>query len=83
MTSGCLSTLAAPMTPFARVPMLALVGAIKDGVTVKDGQPVATKKLKITITMDHRYIDGAQTKAMLVALRSVFEDPHSVLEASE
>ena len=73
----------APMTPFTRVPMIALVGAIKDAATVKDGQVVVVKKVKITITIDHRYIDGAQTKAMLEALKAVFDDPHTHLEAHE
>jgi len=44
----------APFTPFTRVPLLVLIGALKEGVMPIDGQVQIRKKITITATIDHR-----------------------------
>lgn len=64
-----------PPTPFARVPLYVLIGAVREHAVVKDGQIVAQKQLTITATIDHRFIDGAQLAVLAKTVRSVLEDP--------
>jgi len=68
----------APFTPFARVPMLVLIGSIQDGVVIVDGEVTVQKKIKMTVTLDHRYIDGAQGKVMTKCITEAFENPESL-----
>lgn len=68
----------APPTPFARVPLLVLVGAVREVPAVKEGQIVIAKQLTITATIDHRFIDGYQGAVLAKAVREVFEHPESL-----
>ena len=68
----------APPTPFARVPLLVLVGAVREVPAVKDGQIVIAKQITITATIDHRFIDGYQGASLAKAVREVFEHPESL-----
>jgi pyruvate/2-oxoglutarate dehydrogenase complex dihydrolipoamide acyltransferase (E2) component len=70
-----------PPTPFARVPIYVLVGAVGDRPTVVDGEVVVQKQLTITATMDHRFVDGFEGGRLAKIVRSVFEDP-SQLDAN-
>lgn len=65
----------APFTPFAHVPLLVLIGQIKDGIVIVDGKPEVRKKLKITSTTDHRFLDGAQGGVLIKKLKELFENP--------
>jgi len=51
------------------------VGGIKETVGVKDGQFYATNVMKITLTCDHRVVDGATGAAFLQTLKLYLEDP--------
>lgn len=64
-----------PPTPFARVPVYILIGAVRDKPVVKDGQIVAQKQVTITATIDHRFIDGAQLAVLAKTVRSILENP--------
>ncbi len=64
-----------PPTPFARVPVYVLIGAVRDKPVVKDGQVVVQKQVTITATIDHRFIDGAQLAVLAKTVRSVLENP--------
>ena len=64
-----------PPTPFARVPLYVLIGAVREHAVVHDGQIVAQKQLTITATIDHRFIDGAQLAVLAKTVRSILEDP--------
>lgn len=68
----------APHTPFARVPVLVLVGALKDTPTVVDGQITIRKQLTLTATIDHRFLDGFQGAILAKTVRSVLENPWSL-----
>ena len=55
------------------------VGRVRDEAVVKDGQLVAGKRLKMTLSCDHRVIDGAVGAAFLAELRTLLENPMLVL----
>jgi pyruvate dehydrogenase E2 component (dihydrolipoamide acetyltransferase) len=64
-----------PPTPFARVPLYILLGAVRDQPVVVDGKLSVQKQLTITATIDHRFIDGAQLAVLAKTLRSILENP--------
>ena len=55
------------------------VGGIKEDVRVKDGQFYATNIMKVTLSCDHRVVDGASGAAFLQTLKSLLEDPVRLL----
>lgn len=55
------------------------VGAIVQKPIVKDGQIVIGNTMKITLSADHRVVDGAVGSAFLVTLRGLLEDPVRIL----
>jgi pyruvate dehydrogenase E2 component (dihydrolipoamide acetyltransferase) len=55
------------------------VGGIKETVAVKNGQFYATNIMKITLTCDHRVVDGATGAAFLVTLKELLEEPYKLL----
>ncbi|MFN7142129.1 MAG: 2-oxo acid dehydrogenase subunit E2 [Myxococcota bacterium] len=65
----------APFTPFARVPVLVLVGTVRDDVVAVDGVPTVRKRLTITATIDHRFLDGAQGGVLAKVVRDQLENP--------
>ncbi len=65
----------APPTPFARVPLLVLIGAIRERPAVVDGAIVIRPELTITATIDHRFIDGFQVGVLGKTVREVLESP--------
>lgn len=65
----------APPTPFARVPLYVVVGAIRDMPTAVDGKVEIRPQITITITVDHRFVDGHEGARLLKIFRSVLEDP--------
>ncbi|MDX1658489.1 MAG: 2-oxo acid dehydrogenase subunit E2, partial [Nitriliruptorales bacterium] len=64
-----------PPTPFARVPLYVLIGAVSDRPTVENGEVVIRPMLTITATLDHRFVDGFQAAAIARVFRRIFEDP--------
>lgn len=71
-----------PPTPFARVPLYVLIGAISDKAVVEDGELVSRPMLTVTATIDHRFIDGFQGGVLAREFRRAFEDPWSLDAAS-
>jgi pyruvate dehydrogenase E2 component (dihydrolipoamide acetyltransferase) len=65
----------APPTPFARVPVYVLVGAIREAPHAVDGQLVVRKQLTLNATIDHRFIDGFQGGVLAKVVREVFANP--------
>ncbi|GGD49495.1 dihydrolipoamide acetyltransferase component of pyruvate dehydrogenase complex [Emticicia aquatilis] len=55
------------------------VGGIKEIVAVKNGQFYATSVMKVTLTCDHRVVDGATGAAFLVTLKELLEEPYKLL----
>jgi pyruvate dehydrogenase E2 component (dihydrolipoamide acetyltransferase) len=55
------------------------VGGIKEVPIVKNGQIVPGNLMKVTLSCDHRVVDGAVGSAFLVTLKSLLEDPIRLL----
>ena len=55
------------------------VGTVRDEAVVRDGQLVAGKRLRMTLSCDHRVVDGAVGARWLQALRGVLEKPVTML----
>lgn len=65
----------APPTPFARVPVYILVGAVRERPAVVGGQVVVQQQLTLNATVDHRFVDGAQLGVLAKVVRGVLENP--------
>jgi pyruvate dehydrogenase E2 component (dihydrolipoamide acetyltransferase) len=55
------------------------VGGIKETVLVKNGQMVIGNLMKVTLSCDHRVVDGAVGSAFLQTFKSLLEDPVRIL----
>lgn len=55
------------------------VGAIRDVPVVKNGEVVPGKRMKVTLSSDHRVVDGAKAAQFLNTLRGMLENPLSML----
>jgi len=55
------------------------VGAIRDIPVVENGQVVPGKRMKVTLSSDHRVLDGATAAEFLSTLRHLLENPSSML----
>lgn len=68
----------APHTPFARVPLLLVVGAIRNAVVADGDQAVVRPQLTLTATIDHRFIDGFQIARLAGIVRDLLENPEKL-----
>jgi pyruvate/2-oxoglutarate dehydrogenase complex dihydrolipoamide acyltransferase (E2) component len=64
-----------PFTPFARVPLLVMVGSINKEPVVINDQVVVRDMLTLTATLDHRFLDGTQAANLGRRTKEVFENP--------
>ncbi|MDA1268221.1 MAG: pyruvate dehydrogenase complex dihydrolipoamide acetyltransferase [Bacteroidetes bacterium] len=55
------------------------VGGIKETVIIKDGQIKIGNVMKVTLSCDHRVVDGALGSAFLLTLKGLLEDPVRIL----
>ena len=55
------------------------IGAKRAQLVLKDGQPVTIPVTLITVTFDHRVVDGVAAAAFLQRLKELMENPRSVL----
>lgn len=55
------------------------VGGIKETAVVRDGQLVPGSVMKVTLSCDHRVVDGALGAAFLKTLKGLLEDPVRIL----
>ena len=64
-------------TSLIRPPEVAIVafGRIEEKAVVRDGKVVARPVMPMSITFDHRVIDGEQGLSFALTLRSLIEDP--------
>jgi hypothetical protein len=65
----------APIAWMYRVPLLVLVGKISERAVVIDGRVQARPMLPLSVTVDHRYVDGAGLGLALAALESYLRCP--------
>ncbi|MEX1213053.1 MAG: pyruvate dehydrogenase complex dihydrolipoamide acetyltransferase [Balneolaceae bacterium] len=55
------------------------VGGIRDVPVVKGGEVVPGKRMKLTLSSDHRVVDGAKAAQFLNTLKGMLENPLSML----
>ncbi|MCS7029789.1 MAG: pyruvate dehydrogenase complex dihydrolipoamide acetyltransferase [Bacteroidia bacterium] len=55
------------------------VGGIKETPIVKNGQVVIGNIMKVTLSCDHRIVDGAMGAAFLQTLKALLEEPFKIL----
>ena len=55
------------------------VGAVKDRPIVRDGQLAIAKTLRATLSCDHRVLNGLEGGRFLVELKSILENPVTLL----
>jgi len=68
----------APHTPFARVPVLVVIGAMREAPLVVDGEVVIRNQITLTATIDHRFMDGYQGGVLAKTIRQCFAAPWSL-----
>ncbi len=51
------------------------VGATEDRVVARDGQPVVRPTMTMTLTVDHRAVDGAHAADFLRTVKAMLEEP--------
>ena len=55
------------------------IGEIRDTPVVEDGEVVPGKRMKVTLSCDHRVVDGATGADFLDSVRSYLEEPMNLL----
>ena len=55
------------------------VGAVRDAVVAKNGQPAVVRKMKLTLSADHRIVDGAYAARFLGEIKNILETPVRML----
>ncbi len=55
------------------------VGGVQDEVKVRDGEFVARKIMRVTLSADHRAVDGATAALFLQRLTGLLEDPLRII----
>jgi pyruvate dehydrogenase E2 component (dihydrolipoamide acetyltransferase) len=65
----------APLVPYSRVPMLIVVGAVRDAPVVKDHALSIAPLCRLACTFDHRLIDGMHASHLAKTLHQIFADP--------
>ncbi len=61
--------------PFARAHLYLALGSVSERPAVRNGQVVAVRQLTLSLTGDHRIVDGAQAAAYIDRLRSLLAEP--------
>lgn len=65
----------APLSPYYRIPFLALVGEVQKRAVVIDDEIVARPMFTIAATLDHRYLDGFHASRLATSVREYLADP--------
>ena len=74
-----LETALAPLVPYSRVPCIIVLGALKEKPIVRDGQIVIAPMITLSVTFDHRLVDGIHGSHMAQTLKKIFAQPEQEL----
>lgn len=69
----------APLCPYTRVPMLITLGAIQDKPVADNGEVVIRPMMPVTVTFDHRFMDGVHAAQMAADFKKCFNEPEKYL----
>jgi pyruvate dehydrogenase E2 component (dihydrolipoamide acetyltransferase) len=64
-----------PLVPYSRVPILLAIGAVRDAPVAEGDRVVVGKTMNVSVTFDHRFIDGVHAASMAKILRTWIERP--------
>lgn len=69
-------------TPILNLPEVGIlgIGRIREAIVPQDGQPVLGRLMALSLTFDHRAIDGAPAAAFLQTLKQLIESPTTYSE---
>jgi pyruvate dehydrogenase E2 component (dihydrolipoamide acetyltransferase) len=65
----------APLVPYARVPIILTLGAVRDAPSVVDGRLAIAPQVSIGVAFDHRVMDGYHAGVMSRRFAEAFADP--------
>lgn len=68
-----------PLVPYARIPCLVAIGAVREAPMAVNGAVIVKKVMSLCVTFDHRVIDGMHASHMAKTLKSIFENPEREL----
>jgi hypothetical protein len=71
-----------PLVPYSRCGFLISVGKVYKKPVVENDEVVIREVLPVSITFDHRLVEGFQMAKMYQLLKSAFENPQKYLEKS-
>jgi pyruvate dehydrogenase E2 component (dihydrolipoamide acetyltransferase) len=71
-----------PLVPYARIPCLIAIGALREAALVENSQVVVRKVVSLCVTFDHRVIDGMHASHMARTLTNIFAHPEHELGES-
>ena len=69
----------APLVPYSHVPVVVALGAITERPVVENGQVVVRKMVTLSVTIDHRVIDGVHASYLSKSIKKIFADPSGEL----
>src|SRR5690606_3426514 len=78
-----LDTAFAPLVPYSRVPLILVLGSVREAPWVRDGQLVVAKIIRMSATVDHRLIDGVHGSRMSKTLTAILADPAAYLDSRQ
>lgn len=64
-----------PLVPYARIPCLVAIGAIREAPWVVDGKVAVKPVISLCVTFDHRIIDGMHASHMAKTMKKIFANP--------
>lgn len=64
-----------PLVPYARIPCLIAIGALREAVFVLNGKMEVKPVVSLCVTFDHRVIDGMHASHMAKTLKKIFVNP--------
>jgi pyruvate dehydrogenase E2 component (dihydrolipoamide acetyltransferase) len=72
-----------PLVPYSRVPILLAIGAVRDAPVVEEGKVVVGQVMYLSITFDHRFIDGVHAAEMAKVFRAWIHHPSEHYDSVE
>lgn len=70
-----------PLTPYINVPYILGPGVIKDAPVAEDGEVKVGKVMNLSMSFDHRYIDGFHGAKIVGTLKKYLEQPFDHFES--